>query len=555
MILDFTNSDIRESNSTILNGSYYGGLLIDSIEGKSEQNGTPNPNAPVEIKSVVGKNKLNVTASSKTVNGVTFTVNADKTITANGTASARAQFSIGTAKLQAGTYIVSHGFKAASSGATSFINYKDSNGSTVFVDLTGSSEKQFTLSEAVSVNATVEIRTEGTTVNNFVFKPMIRPVGTDDTYVPYGNLSVKTGGNQILNYDKWKTVGATYGTAVFENNGVTITVTGQDAYTNYNANVFPKIPVKEGETVTLSWEQDRNDILGMICIFGEGTASKMTSVDCRTANSLSYVVPSGVTFITFRFGVYTTGATIKYKNIMLNSGSVALPYEPYQCSTVNFTANLHGINGIKDRIIKKDGLWQIERRFKEVVFDGSTDESWTYAATNNSSKYRYQNKLLIGTIKNGVIAEVSNILSSHYVATTSNTSGTYGCNTGISVNSDGSIYIFNSNVCSNDVTAWCEWLAANPVTVVYELATPEYIILPPADQSAINSLLTFNSVTYIGTDSAVEPVINTTYGISPVGGYALLGATSGEAAKLSALQVVSFDAETGVLITKSEVQL
>lgn len=524
MIFDFTNSDVRKTNNTILNDSFYGGLLIDSIEGKSEQNGTPNPNAPVEIKRVVGKN-----------------------LTDNKTVGLMHKLPV---SLKAGTYTIS--FKTTGT-----------NGGFRLSNTTSTSTNSVGVSGKVNADGYVIVTLTTDFVSNYINTSsdgtasefMLVEGATALPYVPYGNLEVKTGGNQILNYDKWKTVGATYGTAVFENNGVTLTATSQDAYTNYNANVFPKIPVKEGETVTLSWEQDRNDILGMICIFGEGTASKMTSVDCRTANSLSYVVPSGVTFITFRFGVYSTGNTISFKNIMLNRGDVALPYEPYQCSTVNFTANLHGINNIKDRIIKKDGLWQIERRLGNVVFDGSSDESWTYAATNNSSKYRYQTKLLIGNIKNGVIAEVSNILSSHYVATTSNTSGTYGCNTGISVNSDGSIYIFNSNVCSNNVTAWCEWLQSNPVTVVYELNEPEYITLPPMDQSAINSLLTYNSVTYVSTDSAVVPVINSVYGISAVGGYALLGATSGEAAKLGSLQVVSFDSETGVLITKSEVQL
>ena len=64
------------------------------IFGRSTQNGVPTPDAPVEIKSVVepvvtvaGKNLLKVTATSRTGNGVTATINADGSIVCNGTAT------------------------------------------------------------------------------------------------------------------------------------------------------------------------------------------------------------------------------------------------------------------------------------------------------------------------------------------------------------------------------------------------------------------------------------------------------------------------------------
>ena len=39
-----------------------------------------------------GKNLLEVSSASQTINGVTFTVNSDKSVTVNGTASAQAEF-------------------------------------------------------------------------------------------------------------------------------------------------------------------------------------------------------------------------------------------------------------------------------------------------------------------------------------------------------------------------------------------------------------------------------------------------------------------------------
>lgn len=74
-------------------------------------------------------------------------------------------------------------------------------------------------------------------------------------------------GKNLLNYEKWKTVGASNGTAVYENNGVTITATAYDAFTG----VAPfqekaKILVTPGKTYILSWEEETN-VQGNIYIF------------------------------------------------------------------------------------------------------------------------------------------------------------------------------------------------------------------------------------------------------------------------------------------------
>lgn len=69
-----------------------------TVYGKTTQNGTPTPDAPVELVSagasgvinttVCGKNLLEHNVSNHTTNGITVTVNADKSITLVGTATA-----------------------------------------------------------------------------------------------------------------------------------------------------------------------------------------------------------------------------------------------------------------------------------------------------------------------------------------------------------------------------------------------------------------------------------------------------------------------------------
>lgn len=146
----------------------------------------------------------------------------------------------------------------------------------------------------------------------------------------YGKAKQETTtGAQLFNYDAWKNVRTLNGTSVFENNGVTISATSNDAYTNYydfpeNAKIF----VNEGDVITLSWEESSNKV-GATCIFPNGDASKIVYVYNNETKSITYTVPPGVTYLTFRFGVKNAGDTISYKNIMINKGSTPLPYEPY----------------------------------------------------------------------------------------------------------------------------------------------------------------------------------------------------------------------------------
>ena len=133
-----------------------------------------------------GKNKFQVTAATQTISGVTFIVNEDGTVLANGTATDYIGFVLGNAtfltEAQSGTYIL-NGCPSGGSSSTYNIDvagadgYDSGNGVTL--------RYQPTIS-----NTATRIRiTPGTTVNNLVFKPMIRlATETDATFSPYSNI-------------------------------------------------------------------------------------------------------------------------------------------------------------------------------------------------------------------------------------------------------------------------------------------------------------------------------------------------------------------------------
>lgn len=149
----------------------------------------PNPEYPQEIVDtmleevgVYGKNLLNNTAQSQTVKGVTFTVNDDKSVTANGTATGKTFLEVISGTLPSGTYILSAGVYI---NDTTRMQIVDANDSTIVYAMTSNaSEKTFTLNS--DANVIVQIRVEsGYTANNIVFKPMIRFASiTDGTYKP-----------------------------------------------------------------------------------------------------------------------------------------------------------------------------------------------------------------------------------------------------------------------------------------------------------------------------------------------------------------------------------
>lgn len=122
-----------------------------------------------------GKNRLPYNyydGNSKTVNGITFTVNKDKSITANGTATANASFSITNPNnyaIAAGSYkLIGENntyTKQAIRGS-----YKKADGTITYIGLATSS---FTIPEgATNVHIYVVIL-QGETVNNVTFYPML----------------------------------------------------------------------------------------------------------------------------------------------------------------------------------------------------------------------------------------------------------------------------------------------------------------------------------------------------------------------------------------------
>ena len=129
----------------------------------------------------VRKNLLQNTAMSKTANGVTITVNADGSVTCNGTASYTTTLYIETLLLP-GNYILTG---CPSNGSDNTYREDIFYTNNVYIGADHGGGVQFSLSESSNIRVRIRIASDYT-CNNLTFYPMIRKADIeDDTYEPY----------------------------------------------------------------------------------------------------------------------------------------------------------------------------------------------------------------------------------------------------------------------------------------------------------------------------------------------------------------------------------
>ena len=132
------------------------------------------------------KNLLKNTAKSQTLSGITYTVNDDKSITVNGTATGRSTIVIGSIT-KAGKYIVT-GCPSGGSGSSYMISltFNNSDG-TYSYNHEGGKGLTFAMDASIHKAISVRIQIEkGVTMSNATWYPMVRYSDvTDDTYEPY----------------------------------------------------------------------------------------------------------------------------------------------------------------------------------------------------------------------------------------------------------------------------------------------------------------------------------------------------------------------------------
>ena len=315
------------------------------------------------------KNLLNITVASQTRSGVTFTINADKTITVNGTATATIWFTCGTAMSMSGVEYMISGCPSGGNGAQ-YCLYPGSY--TSIMDIGGGKKLTPTSTAESSIIFYVA---KGITFNNAVLKPMVRKADTDSTYEPYAETATITRcGKNLAKPKSVKNETITGITVEIQDDGTFIlNGTAQVDYangylTNYllnshgNRNKYPPgtyfLKVRElGGSVTNGYAQAAIN------------APSGTQYLAFTNSTLKVVLTEASevsVFIQFRTNTGVAKADNYHISVQMELGSTATDYEPYNAETFNPGETIPALPGV-NTIFADVGLVTVSGRADPIV--------------------------------------------------------------------------------------------------------------------------------------------------------------------------------------------
>ena len=288
-----------------------------------------------------------------TLNGVTWTVKADGSVTANGTATANSIFVIANynIKVSADTYVLS-GIPTNGSAKTFMIQTADRNG--FARNNTNASGDVFTLTAKTSVLIQLVVF-NGYTANNLVFKPMLNKGETALPYEPFfeGLRSapvtevVSEGANLTTAQAIYK--GAQRYEELVADGRNCIRFTSGASYettpitfkpnTQYTVSFYAKgenFGGAEGANTAFSFYYD-DGTYSRVLVGQDSPWSfiSLTSTNGKTVRAI------GVTANEYRAYVY-----LDIDTFMLNKGTTALPYRPYIKRTLPIPEAVRPAHGI-----------------------------------------------------------------------------------------------------------------------------------------------------------------------------------------------------------------
>ena len=262
--------------------------------------------------------------------------------------------------------------------------------------------------------------------------------------------------------------------------------------------------IKNDQVITFSIGKGIQSRSITISLHGErvGSVNYQEKSSVPGGNSVS-IVPSGfkkVSKIELRFnrsGSLFTDTETVVRDFMIHFGE-STPYQPYKEQTLTLTSDRPLTKW--DRLVEQGGQIGWLYKSNTVVFDGSEDEKWT----NTSSKtpvfnINVKNSKFQKSLCDKYIYEAASLVSNKFGVYSDN-----GFNTkyfrppydGFEINVD----------------VWKDFLSKNPLTVICESTSTEFIPLPQSEQNAIRALKTYYPTTVITADGGeLDPDIKATY--------------------------------------------
>lgn len=242
----------------------------------------------------------------------------------------------------------------------------------------------------------------------------------------------------------------------------------------------------------------------------------------KERGNIIFTNKSGISKITFtpktvRDNIKITYGTGKgdiiFSDFQIEAGSFATSYESYKTPS---TATIPLQNGLPGIPVTTGGNYTDEngqqyicneidfaagkyvQRVKEIVLDGSDDEVWTYNIGAHRANIILNNGNLGTYDQRGIASMCSNLLWNRNVYSDSNRKNGY------LINNNTFFVRVAESLALNTEPDFRTWLASNPITLQYVLATPIETDLSEAQIQAYKSLTTFKPTSIISNDANAQ---------------------------------------------------
>ena len=179
-----------------------------------------------------------------------------------------------------------------------------------------------------------------------------------------------------------------------------------------------------------------------------------------------------------------------FTNVYAGLSEPTNEFVPYQSNVTYIPVDYPLFEG--DKIVRRNGEYKLLRKWKQEVFDGSEDEGWVQGKSNTNQFYTSQYK------EKKVNAD---IVSNRFKHATSVEPPS------IWIGNDINIYFESGYLDINTIAGFQEWLQENPVSCVYELATPTEEPLSSEAMKALYSIMACDEeteLTIVGVPSDAE---------------------------------------------------
>ena len=316
-------------------------------------------NAKLSSKNLIPYPYVNTT---KTLNGITFTVNSDGSVTVNGTATAQSFFKLQQSfSLKKGQYFFS-GCPAGGSGGTYSLYLSTSDYKFYKPDIGNGISINAEDDKIVSIVINIA---KNTTVENLVFKPQLELGTTATAYTPYisdfPTVNVTRCGKNLFDVgtvdDYYVNPNATVNLVISDNSLIGTVVSSATSYI-YNT----KLKFTSGVYTFSSTNSESvyrylikaYDALGNILttanLISGWTFNPYYNGYFTGVNNVKAAIPETVAYwqVGFVFAGVAAGTRETYSNIQIELGSTATPYEPYQGQnyTPTTTGDVKGITNL-----------------------------------------------------------------------------------------------------------------------------------------------------------------------------------------------------------------